>query len=325
MDKNLDSRGVHDMPETAPAPQAAPYARIAVMGTGAVGGYFGGMLARAGLDVTFIARPATAEAITKTGLFLDSFQFKETIHPRATSDLAAVHGAELVLFCVKTLDTESAARALAPNLSPRSIVLSLQNGVDNVERLRAAGLDAFPAVVYVAASVPEPGHIKHFTRGDLAIGGESSRKADLDRIAATFARAGVPCLISDNIQAELWLKFVFNCALNATSAIARTSYGAIGNDDWGRDAMLAAARETIAVGRASGIPIPEQELLDKLTSFAKKMGDVTSSTEQDVARRRHTEVDALNGYVVWRGAELGVPTPVNHTLTALLKLIEAKF
>lgn len=313
------------MPETAPATQAAPYKRIAVMGTGAVGGYFGGMLSRAGLDVTFIARPATADAITKTGLFLDTAQFKETIHPLATSDLAGAHNAELILFCVKTLDTDSTAKALAPHLAKGAIVLSLQNGVDNVERIRAAGLDAFPAVVYVAASVPEPGHIKHAERGDLAIGGGPNRKAELARIAATFTTSGVPCKISENIEADLWLKFVFNCALNAMSAIARTSYGAIGHDDWGRAAMLAAAHEVIAVARASGIELPEQEIFDKLVFFAKKMGDVTSSTEQDVARRKHTEVDALNGYIVRRGAELGVPTPVNHTLTALLKLIEAKF
>src|SRR5579862_3111481 len=127
------------MPDSNAITQAAPYTRIAVMGTGAVGGYFGGMLARAGLDVTFIARPATADAITKTGLFLDTVQFKETIHPTATSDLSIVRGAELILFCVKTLDTESTAKAIAPHLNPGAIVLSLQNGVDNVERMRAAG------------------------------------------------------------------------------------------------------------------------------------------------------------------------------------------
>ncbi len=313
------------MTEPASTTPAAPYSRIAVMGTGAVGGYFGGMLARAGLDVTFIARPSTVDAITKSGLFLDTATFQETIHPRATSEVDEVRGAELILFCVKTLDTVSTAKALAPHVAKGAVVLSLQNGVDNAELIRAAGLDAFPAVVYVAASVPKPGHIKHAERGDLTIGGESARRADLERIAATFAKGGVPCRISDNIQADLWLKFVFNCALNAMSAIARTSYGAIGHDEWGREAMLAAARETIAVARASGINLPEQEIFDKLVFFAKKMGDVTSSTEQDVARCKRTEVDALNGYIVRRGAELGVPTPVNYTLTALLKLIEAKF
>ena len=109
------------------------------------------------------------------------------------------------------------------------------------------------------------------------------------------------------------------------SAIARTSYGAIGHDAMGFEAMIATARETMAVGRAAGVALPEADICEKLGIFAKKMGDVTSSTEQDVARRKHTEIDSLNGYVVRKGAELGVPTPLNQMLTALLKLIEAKF
>jgi len=311
--------------EPAAISQHEPFKRITVMGTGAVGGYFGGMLSRAGFDVIFIARPATAEIIAKRGLFIDSPNFQEMIHAAASSDVADVRGADLVLFCVKTTDTDSVAKAIAPHLGPKTIVLSLQNGVDNAERIRATGLKALSAVVYVAASVPEPGRIKHFERGDLAIGGEPTDASDLARMAATFAKAGVPCRVSENIAADLWTKFVFNCALNAMSAIARTSYGAIGHDEMGREAMLATARETIAVGRAAGVALPEADICEKLSVFAKKMGDVTSSTEQDVARRKHTEIDSLNGYVVRKGAELGVPTPLNHMLTALLKLIEAKF
>jgi 2-dehydropantoate 2-reductase len=311
--------------EPAAVSQQEPYKRIAVMGTGAVGGYFGGMLARAGFDVTFIARPATAEIIAKRGLFIDSPNFQEMIRAAASSDVAVIRGAELVLFCVKTIATDSVAKEIAPHLGPKTIVLSMQNGVDNTERIRAFGPRALPAVVYVAASVPEPGRIKHFERGDLAIGGEASDAPELARIAATFLKAGVPCRVSENIAADLWVKFVFNCALNAMSAIARTSYGAIGHDEMGQEAMLATARETIAVGRAAGVALNEADLCEKLSVFAKKMGDVTSSTEQDVARRKHTEIDSLNGYVVRKGAGLGVPTPLNHMLTALLKLIEAKF
>jgi 2-dehydropantoate 2-reductase len=313
------------MPEPASVPQALPYTRVAVMGTGAVGGYFGGMLARSGANVTFIARPATAEAISRRGLFIDSVHFQETIRAEASSEPSAAANAELVLFCVKTTDTEAVAKTLSPYLAPGAVVLSLQNGVDNAEQLEAAGIHALPAVVYVAASVPEPGRIKHSERGDLAIGGPANRRADLERIAATFAKAGVTCKISENIQADLWSKFVFNCALNATSAIAQVGYGAVAQNDWSRETTLAAARETIAVARASGVELPEKDILERLIQFATKMGPVMSSTAQDIARGKHTEIDSLNGYVVRRGATLGVPTPVNHTLTALLKLIEAKF
>lgn len=314
------------MPEPAASPQVKPYQRVAVMGTGAVGGYFGGMLARAGREVTFIARSATAEIIKSKGLFIDSVNFQETIRANATPDPAAVAKAELVLFCVKTIDTESAAQSLLPHLAQGAVVVSLQNGVDNAERIfSATGIEAIEAVVYVAASVPEPGRIKHAERGDLAIGADESRRAGLARISATFENAGVPCRISGNIQSDLWHKFVFNCALNALSAIAQTGYGDVAENSWGREAMLAAANETMAVARATGIQLPESEILERLVFFAKKMGPVRSSTAQDIARKKHTEVDALNGFVVRRGAELGVPTPVNHTLAALLKLIEAKF
>jgi 2-dehydropantoate 2-reductase len=295
------------------------------MGTGAVGGYFGGMLARAGTAVTFIARPATAAAISQHGLFIDSIHFQEAIRAEASSEPAAVANAELVLFCVKTTDTESVAKTLLPHLAPGAVVLSLQNGVDNAEQLEAVGIHALPAVVYVAASVPEPGRIKHSERGDLAIGGPAKRRADLERIASTFAKAGVACKISENIQADLWSKFVFNCALNATSAIAQVGYGSVAQNDWSREMTLAAARETIAVARALGIDLPEKDILERLIQFALKMGPVTSSTAQDIARGKRTEIDSLNGLVVRRGAALGVPTPVNHTLTALLKLIEGEF
>jgi len=313
------------MPEPAAAPNALPYNRVAVMGTGAVGGYFGGMLARAGTGVTFIGRPATVEAISRNGLFIDSIHFQEAVRAEASPEPSAVAGAELVLFCVKTTDTETVARAIRAHLARGAVVLSLQNGVDNAERLKAAGIDALSAVVYVAASVPAPGRVKHSERGDLAVGGPENRRADLERIAATFAKAGVGCKISGNIQADLWSKFVFNCALNAISAIAMASYGAIGENEQSRETMLAAARETIAVGRASGAELAEKEILDRLLQFSLKMGAVMSSTAQDIARGRQTEVDSLNGFIVKRGAELGIATPVNQALTALLKLIEAKF
>src|SRR6266404_1027101 len=130
--------------------------RIAVVGAGAVGGYFGGMLARAGAPVVMIGRSAFAEAIRKNGLLLDTLQFKETVRVEASTELEGVRGAEIILFCVKTTDTELTARALAPLLSSSATVVSLQNGVDNAEKIHAEGIDALSAVVYVAASVPEP-------------------------------------------------------------------------------------------------------------------------------------------------------------------------
>src|SRR5260221_1251766 len=149
--------------------------RIAVVGAGAVGGYFGGMLARAGAPVVMIGRAAFVDAATKNGLLLETLQFKETVRVEASTELESVRGADVVLFCVKTTDTESAARSLAPLLSSSATGVSLQNGVDNADKIRAAGIDALSAVVYRASSRPEPAPINHLGRGALVFGPRNAR------------------------------------------------------------------------------------------------------------------------------------------------------
>jgi 2-dehydropantoate 2-reductase len=306
--------------------QQAAWPKIAVVGAGAVGGYFGGLLARAGAPVTMIGRPAFVEAVAKNGLFLDTVQFQESVRVAASADLEAVRGAEIVLFCVKTTDNAATARAIAPLLAPGALVLSMQNGVDNVEQIgAAAAIDALPAVVYVAASVPEPGRVKHVGRGDLVVG---PRNEKTERIAALFSRANVPCRISENIQGELWTKLVWNCALNAVSALGRAKYGniAASADAW--KVVETAVYEVLAVARAADIHPPGLEdpkaALAGALKIATQMAEALSSTAQDMNRGKRTEIDSLNGYVALRGAELGVPTPVNHALCALVKLAEGR-
>ena len=305
---------------------ATDWPRIAVMGAGAVGSYFGGMLARAGAPVTLIGRRATVDAISRDGLFFDGVNFQEHIKVAASTEVSAAREAALVLFCVKTLDTEEAARSLAPHLSSGATVLSLQNGVDNVERIRAGGgFDAFPAVVYVAAAMPAPGHMKHSGRGDLVVGtfpSQQQRAAELRRAAEVFVRAGVPCRVSESIEGELWVKLIFNSAGNAVSALARSNYGTAARNPLVREVIRAVCTEGLAVARAAGIKLPDMQLAEEGLKLAEKMGPATSSTAQDIARGRRTEIDSLNGYLVRRGRELGVPTPVNQTLHALVKHLE---
>src|SRR5260370_1672084 len=181
--------------------QQESWPKIAVVGAGAVGGYFGGLLARAGAPVTMIGRVPFGEAVEKNGLFLDTLQFQESVRVEASTELSAMHGAEIVLFCVKTTDNVTTARALAPLLAPGALVLSMQNGVDNVEQIRAAAaIDALPAVVYVAASVPEPRRVEHVVRGDL-VGAPANENTE--PIAALFSRPPPPCPASANIHADL--------------------------------------------------------------------------------------------------------------------------
>ena len=303
---------------------AQEWPRVAVMGAGAVGSYFGGMLARAGAPVTLIGRRAHVEEIAREGLFIDSVNFQERVNATASTEAEAARGAQLVLFSVKTLDTEAAARALAPHLDPGAIVVSLQNGVENVERIRAtSGIEALPAVVYVAASLPAPGRVKHAGRGDLVMG-HAQRKPDIERVAASFAPAGVPCRIADNIEGEMWVKFILNCAGNAITALGRTSYGGATCHELARQVMTATAQEAVAVARAAGVALPSADLVAMGLKMAEGLGSATSSTSQDIERGKRTEIGAFNGYIARRGAELGVPTPVNHTLYALVKLLEER-
>ena|SRR5947209_10474009 len=298
--------------------------RVAVVGAGAVGGYFGGLLADAGAPVVLIGRQGFVAAVQHDGLLLDTLQFKKRVRVEASANLSSVRGASLILFCVKTTDNAATARELARLLTSEATVLTMQNGVDNVEQIRnAAGIEALPAVVYVAASVPEPGQVKHVGRGDLVLGPECDR---VKRVADIFARAKVSCRISNNIEGELWIKLISNCALNAISALGQARYRQIGENEDARKVVEAVANEVFAVARAAHVVLPgigdAQAAVAISMTIATQMAGALSSTAQDINRGKRTEIDSLNGYISRRGAELGVPTPVNHALYTLVKLLE---
>jgi 2-dehydropantoate 2-reductase len=292
--------------------------RIAIVGAGAVGCYFGGMLARAGASVTLVGRARHVEAIHRDGLLLERSDFQERIQMRADTRMEAIGDATIVLLSVKTVDTESAAIAAAPHLAQDALFVSFQNGVDNVERIHsAAGVQAIPAVVYVAAAMAGPGHVTHQGRGDIVIG-------DVPRLAAVLTSAGIPCRISENIAGDLWTKLVMNCAYNAISALTRCRYEFIKNDARTREVMAELIAEVAAVGAAAGVQLPSlSNLTDAALKLGQAMAGATSSTEQDIALGRPTEIDSLNGYVSRRGKDLGVSTPINTTLHALVKLLES--
>jgi 2-dehydropantoate 2-reductase len=256
---------------------------------------------------------------------LVELRFKESVRVEASTELTHVRGAEIVLFCVKTTDNAATSRALAPLLAPEALVVSMQNGVDNAEQIRAAsGIDALSAAVYVSAAVPEPGHIKHAGRGDLVVG---PRNAKSERIAGVFERAGIGCRITDDIAGELWTKFTWNCGLNAISALGLAKYGQIAANPDARRLVEAAVYEVLAVAKAANIHPPgfedPQVALAGSFKIATQMAEALSSTAQDMIRGKRTEIDSLNGYISRLGAELGVPTPVNHALYTLVKLVEA--
>jgi 2-dehydropantoate 2-reductase len=298
--------------------------RIAVVGAGAVGGYFGGMFARAGAPTVFIGRKHFADAVNSKGLVLDKSEGQERIRAKATVDMSSVRDSPLILFSVKANDTLSTAKEMAPFVRPDATVVCLQNGVDNADQIRAAAnVAAVPAVVYVAVSVPESGRVKHLARGDLIIGPPSKQTTEL---ADLFIRAGIPCRVSDNIEGELWLKLLRNCALNAISALGRVRYGHIAQSEDAKKLMEQIVDEVLSLARAANVVLPgvhdRQSGMAAAMELATQMAGAFSSTAQDLNRGRLTEIDALNGYISRRGAQLGIPVPANHALFTLVKLAE---
>jgi len=295
--------------------------KFAVMGAGAVGCYFGGLLARAGYPVTLIARPEHVRAIEQDGLRVQTLSFDERVKLAASTETSAAAGADVVLLCVKSTATEEACAALRPHLAPGTLVLTLQNGVDNAQRAQAAlgnEVDVAAAVVYVATEMAGPGHVQHHGRGELLLA-PCSRATEL---VEAFARAGARVEVSDNVRGALWAKLVLNCVYNALSAITGKPYGTLTAAEGMDQVMQGLMDECLAVAHAEGVRLPAH-LAQAVRDIVRTMPTQRSSTAQDLARGRKTEIDHLNGLVVRRGAALGVPTPLNQAMWAMVKLLES--
>ena len=294
--------------------------KVAVMGAGAVGCYYGAMLARAGHEVRIVGRMQHVEAVNARGLILETSGFTEAIHVAATVDASEVAGADIILFCVKSNDTIVAGNDMARHLSDRVTVLSLQNGVDNSERLQAVlKRPVVPVAVYVATDMPAPGHVRHHGRGELVIGECPASAA----ITEAFENAGIPTKVSDRVIEALWTKLIVNCAYNALSAVAQLPYGRLIEVDGTVDVIRDVVCECADVAGRLGVSVP-QDILETVLGIAASMPNQYSSTAQDLARNKTSEIYFLNGYVVRKAAELGIPTPVNRALLVMVKLIEAK-
>ena len=312
---------------------ATTFRKVAVVGAGAVGSFYGAMLARAGHPVVLIGRPAHVEAIRRDGLKLEMGGRTETVALDASSELGAARGADLVLVSVKSSDTDAVSRVLAPLLERAAVVVvSLQNGVENADAIaRHVDATVVPAVVYVATAMPAPGVVRHHGRGDLVVGartraaaGDAALGERLEALVAFFATAGVAVTISADVVAELWSKLMVNCAYNAISALAQAPYGEMAALAPIRELQRTVVGEVVAVAAASGVELPLAAAIEAMERIAPAMPAQLSSTAQDVARNKPSEIDHLNGFIVRRGREVGVATPVNQALHALVKLVESR-
>ncbi|MBN9084542.1 MAG: 2-dehydropantoate 2-reductase [Rhizobiales bacterium 62-17] len=292
--------------------------KFAVMGAGAIGSYFGALLARAGHDVCLIGRAQHVAAIRQRGLRLESKLFDGHVPMQATTEAQGVEGADVILFCVKSTDTETAGRLILPHLKSDAVLLCLQNGVDNAERLAViVPQTVLAAAVYVATEMAGPGHVRHHGRGELIIAPSPAST----HIAYILIKAAIPTTVSQDVLNALWVKLVANCAYNALSAISQLPYGRLIEVDGVREIIRSTIDECAAVAVAAGVSLPSN-IHDLTFRIAVDMAGQRSSTAQDLARGKPTEIDHLNGYVVRKGHQVGVSTPINLLLQTMVKLRE---
>ena len=300
------------------------------MGGGAVGGYYGFMLARAGAPVALVGREAHVAAIRAQGLRITSPAFDEQVRMEASTDPGLLRDSDIVLFCTKTRDTGAGAVALQALLNPSAIVLAFQNGIDGAQRLASIlPHTIFPAALCVSCQIIGPGHVRHNGRGDVTLGEHLPGRPDagerLRRLRSTadvLDRASISTTVVDDIRAVQWTKLAMNCAYNAISALGRARYQRLAATEPSRTLMRQVVLELLAVAKADGVGIDPDIVMRQVMDLAGGMPEAISSTGQDILAGRPTEVDDLNGYVVRRGQALGINTPVNETLRLLISVLE---
>jgi 2-dehydropantoate 2-reductase len=299
--------------------------RVAIMGSGGVGGYFGARLAKGGADVTFIARGAHLAAMRERGLAIESAQAPLVLPTvNATDDPATIGPVDAVLFSVKLWDTESAAHSLLPLMRPGTAIISLQNGVQKDDMLRAVFGDAavMGGVAYMATTVVRPGVIGQTGAVQRMIFGEfSGRRSPRAEALLAACKAGViDAEISPDIRRAIWEKYVFLVGLSGATTAMRMPLGAIRANPRSRQFLLDLMREAVAVGRAHGVDLPEDYAEQRLTFADTLPDDMTSSMYHDLDRGRPLELRWLSGGVVDLGPAVGVPTPANRAVNDILIL-----
>lgn len=298
--------------------------KVTVVGAGGVGAYFGGRLAQAGADVTFIARGAHLEAMRTRGLRVNSVLGDFTLEPvRATDDAAEAPAADVVLFCVKSFDTDVAGRLLPDLLGPGGAVLTLQNGVDNDDRLGAiVGADRVLAgAAFIFSTISEPGIVTHSSGPARIVFGErlGAPSPRCSELLSWFERAKVEASLSDDMAAVLWNKLAFICAQAGVTAASRAPIGRVREVPESRDVFRALSREVCAVARAEGVAVPP-DATSQHVAFAERLDPGSfSSLHYDLTHGKRLELEALHGTVLRRARRRGLSVPHTETIYGLLK------
>lgn len=303
--------------------------KIMIMGTGGVGGYYGGLLAQQGNDVTFIARSAHLEAIRANGLQIKSIFGDFSVNPaKATDNPAEVGIVDLILFCTKTYSTDKAAQAIKPVIGPQTAVLSLQNGVDAVERIgKIVGQEhVIGGATWLSSAVEAPGIIKHVSQFRRIVFGElhGSRSERIQNIFKVLENIGVTVEVSENILKVLWTKFVFISSASSFGSLTRLPMGEYRSVPETRTMITGLMHEVEAVARGQGIELDEDVVQKSLDFIDNAAPHIKASMQLDVDAGRKTELDAMVGVIGRKGRELGVSTPIADFVYASLLPIELK-
>ena len=301
--------------------------RIAVMGTGAVGGYFGAKLAAAGDDVVFIARRRHLPGLRCNGLRIESYNGDLHVRNGLFTDSPADAGVvDLVLFCVKSYDTTEAAAALAPMISKQTAILSLQNGIDNPDKIAGFwGTErTLAGVVYIGAQVSAPGVIQHSSGGKIVLGPISGHPGDTaHKVEQGLSRAAIPCAISAAIEQVQWAKLLWNAPFCAISCLTRSTVREIVESEALTNLALDCMKEVQAAARTRGIDL-KTELFDQTLAFSRGLGDFKTSMRQDLEAGKPLEYDALNGFVMRLLEQAGEQAPINRVFHSTLSFLDKK-
>ena len=298
--------------------------RIVIFGTGGVGGYFGGRLAQAGGDVTFIARGEHLRAIKANGLRVDSTSGDFVVSPaQATDDVSEVGETDLVVLGVKAWQVPDAARAIRPVVGPNTTVVPLQNGVEAVSQLVAElGPDnVIGGLCRIVSYFVAPGHIRHAGFTPTIIIGEldNRHRERIEKIAQVFQHAGLDTTIAPDIQVALWTKFLFIASFSGVGAVADAPAGVLRSDPKWREQMQSAMEEIYALAHARGVELPSDSVAKVMGAIDSLPADATSSMQRDIVAGKPSELESQNGAVVRMAQESGVDVPTHRSIYETLR------
>ena len=299
---------------------------ILMVGAGSVGGFFGARLAKHNPNVSFLLRPNTLAAVKQHGLTIRSADETFTVKPQAASNARQLPRPELVVLGVKAYDLDEVLNQIEPVLTEKTVILTLQNGIDTEDRLRARIQRdcVVGGVAYIYSRIAEPGVIEHYKKGAVAIGELMGYESErLLAIRDLFTSAGIPCQLSKDIRRAKWEKMCWNCVFNPITVLIDDHVAKALDHPEMMGVIRQIVGEVAAVSAAMKVPLP-LDMPERVVKATQEIRDIHTSMYDDWKAGRRTEIDYLNGFIVRKGRDLGIPTPVNEALTAMIKTITEK-